>query len=532
MTLLRVDDLTVSFTARNGVVIAVDKLSYSLDEGEALGIVGESGSGKSVSCYSLLGLLSCPPGRVESGSVFLENLNLLALTEKDLEGVRGRRVAIIFQDPLASLNPYMTVGSQLLEVIRLYENLTKSAALKLVVDALLEVGIEDAESWVHCYPFEFSGGMCQRVMIAMALLNKPDILIADEPTTALDVVVQAQILLLIKKLQRARKMAVIFVSHDLALVSQMADKIIVMSGGVAVESGTTQEVLAEPKHPYTQKLISSIPRSTKPQSQAFSGTAKVLQVKRLSVGYDLYSGFLGRAPSSAVKAVKNVSFSIHKGEIFGLVGESGCGKSTIARSVMALLRPSLGEILLNGVDILQLSKAALKLARADFQMIFQDTYASLNPRMSIFEVIAEAVRLTSPGLPAEVLMRVHTLMDEVGLSLAMAQHYPHALSGGQRQRVAIARVLAMKPKLIVADEPVSALDVTIQAQVLELLLKLTRKYHLSVLFISHDLAVIRSVCDTVGVMQKGEIVELGRVGEVFGRPVHAYTRSLLEATPS
>lgn len=528
MPLLEVKNLTVKFDTREGTITAVDNISFSIKAGETLGIVGESGSGKSVSCYALLGLIPMPPGRIETGSALYAGTDLLSMSKKQLRSVRGAKISMIFQEPMTSLNPYLTVGAQLIEPLMLHLNTPKKAAYKQAVEALIEVGIEDAEKRIHCYPFEFSGGMRQRVMIAMALINKPDLLIADEPTTALDVTVQAQILELIKKLQREHNLAVIFISHDLGVVAKMADHVLVMEKGKMVEYGKAQQVLHNPEQPYTQKLLGSIPRSAKPyEKQHQENAANFLEVKNLHTEFNTYTGLIRKRLSSSVKAVNNISLSIKQGEILGLVGESGSGKSTLGRSIMRLVEPSAGSVFLDGTNLTALSGKALQAARPDFQMIFQDPYASLNPRMTVFNILAEPIKQHRLTKPPELLALVNELMDDVGLSRHMIRKYPHEFSGGQRQRIAIARALAMKPKFIVADEPVSALDVTIQAQILELLMALTKKYKLCMLFISHDLAVIRYISDNVAVMRHGEIVETGDTETLFNNPKHSYTQSLL-----
>lgn len=528
MSLLEVKNLTVKFDTREGTTTAVDNVSFCVSAGETLGIVGESGSGKSVSCYTLLGLIPMPPGRIESGNAIYAGENLLALSKKQLKKIRGAKIGMIFQEPMTSLNPYLTVGTQLIEPLVQHLHVSKKEAYKQAVEALVEVGIKNAAQRIHCYPFEFSGGMRQRVMIAMALINKPDLLIADEPTTALDVTVQAQILDLIKTLQREHNLAVIFISHDLSVVSKMADNVVVMKKGKMVEHGTAQQVLHNPQHVYTQKLLNSIPHTAKPHEKQYKkNAANFLQVNNLHTEFNTYTGFIRKRLSTSVKAVHNISLCIKQGEILGLVGESGSGKSTLGRTIMRLVEPSAGQVILNGVNLTDLQGKALQAARSDFQMIFQDPYASLNPRMTVFDTLAEPIKQYRLAKSSELLTAVNELMDEVGLSRHMIRKYPHEFSGGQRQRIAIARALAMKPKFIVADEPVSALDVTIQAQILELLMTLTKKYKLCMLFISHDLAVVRYISDNVAVMQHGEIVEQEDTESLFNHPQHAYTQSLL-----
>ncbi len=533
MSLLKVENLSVSFHSREGTTVAVEDVSFSVEVGQVTGIVGESGSGKSVCCYSLLGLVPSPPGRVESGKAIFDGQDLLQLNEKQLRHIRGKKIGMIFQDPMTSLNPYMRISDQLTEVLREHGIATGKDARDRAVAALEEVGIRDAASRIDNYPHEFSGGMRQRVMIAMALIAEPKLLIADEPTTALDVTVQAQILDLIKSLQRTHNLGVIFITHDLGVVANMADTVLVMKEGRIVERGSVDKIFQRPEQDYTRNLLDAIPKTAKPlASAANNDVPDLLRVNQLRTWFPVYRGAIFRRLQTHIKAVDNVSLSICEGEILGVVGESGSGKSTLGRSIMRLVESRSGEILLQGEDIRQFSDKRLKLARRDFQMIFQDPYASLNPRMTVFDALAEP--LLSQGLAdrTTVETQVNLLMDDVGLSRRFIRKYPHEFSGGQRQRIAIARALALKPKLIIADEPVSALDVTIQAQILRLLLDLTQKHGLTMLFISHDLSVVRYICDRVAVMKQGRIVEVGETEELFARPQHPYTQALLKAVIS
>ncbi len=531
MSLLTVKDLRVAFQTRNGKQEAVKGVSFELNEGEILGIVGESGSGKSVTCYSLLGLIPKPPGVIESGEALYDGQDLLKLDEKSLRKLRGRKINMIFQDPMTALNPYLTVADQIIEAILVHEKISKKEARQRAIQALEEVGIVRAAERVDSYPHEFSGGMRQRVMIAMALATEPDILIADEPTTALDVTIQKQILDLLHQIQQRRKLSIIFITHDLAVIHALADRLIVMEKGHIVEQGVAKDVFAAPQHPYTQKLLSAVPDSSKPDEYKLAEEHALLKVKDLrTVFRKSYGPFWARTVDETV-AVNNISLDIHHGEILGLVGESGSGKSTFGRSIMRLVDTEGGEVQLAGRDLLKLHAQELKHARRDFQMIFQDPYASLNPRMTVFDTLAEPL-LTHNIVPkSELLPTINRLMDEVGLDRRFIRKYPHEFSGGQRQRIAIARAISVKPKLIIADEPVSALDVTIQAQVLDLLLKLTKDYGITMLFISHDLSVVRYLCDRVAVMQHGNLLELEETETLYRTPQHDYTRKLLSAIP-
>jgi ABC-type microcin C transport system duplicated ATPase subunit YejF len=531
-TLLSVENLRIVFNTRNGQTIAVENLGFSLQAGKVLGIVGESGSGKSVACYALLGLIPMPPGKIESGNAIFHGKDLLQIPESELRHVRGHKIAMIFQDPMTCLNPYMRISDQLTEVLLQHKSMNKKEARAKSIASLIEVGIGDAEKRIDDYPHQFSGGMRQRVMIAMALLAEPEILIADEPTTALDVTVQAQILALIKSLQKSHNLAVIFITHDLGVALQMADDVLVMEKGKVVEQGTTDEIFKNPTQPYTKKLLSAVLTTAKPvASEAKVNEPPLLDIKHLQVGYASQSGSIFNRTKHVARGVDDVSINIQRGEILGLVGESGSGKSTLGRSVVRLVDAQSGEIIFNGKDLLALSPINLKEIRRDVQMIFQDPYASLNPRMTVFDTLAEPLLVHGIVTKNNVLDRVNELMDDVGLDRRFIRKYPHEFSGGQRQRIAIARAIALKPKLIIADEPVSALDVTIRAQILALLLELTQKHNLTMLFISHDMSVVRYLCDRVVVMQKGRLVEEGATEQLFSAPQQEYTRQLLAAIP-
>ena len=532
MSLLSVNGLVTRFHSREGITTAVDDVSFTLEKGQVLGIVGESGSGKSVSCYSILGLIPSPPGRIESGTALFKGRDLLQMNAQQLRQVRGNQIGMIFQDPMTSLTPHMTIGAQLLEPLLRNQHLSRQQAQQRAIAALEEVGIAKASQRINSYPNEFSGGMRQRVMIAMALIAKPDLLIADEPTTALDVTVQAQILQLIQQIQREHNLSVIFISHDLGVVSHLADNVVVMQNGKVVEKGSVNQVFHNAQHPYTRKLIAAIPTSAKLTPAQFEEDEQpLLRAENLNLTYGHGGSWFSKKDTLQVHAVNKVSLDIRRGEILGLVGESGSGKSSLGRTIMRLVEPDSGSIVLDGLDLVSLSRKQLRLARRDFQMIFQDPFASLNPRMTVFDALAEPMLAHGLVKRSDLLAAVNQLMDEVGLRRDMIRKYPHEFSGGQRQRIAIARALAVQPKLIVADEAVSALDVTIQAQILELLLRLTQKYRLALLFISHDLSVVRYISDRVMVMQNGQVVEHGDTEALFHSPQQPYTQKLLAALP-
>jgi len=568
VALLEVTDLRISFHTRTGVYRAVNGVSFQVEKGEILGIVGESGSGKSVSCLSLLGLIPQPPGRIEGGKAMFAGIDLLHAAPAQLRAIRGKRIAMIFQDPMTSLNPYLRISEQLMEPLFIHEKLSKAEAFARALAMLEAVGITDAAQRIHSYPHEFSGGMRQRVMIAMALVTKPDLLIADEPTTALDVTVQAQILALIRKLQREFGMAVLFITHDLAVVSGLCDRVQVMYAGQIVETADTRTLFRAPQHPYTKALQRCIPalqpkgrelyaipgmppdlskpftneellaRFTLPPEEppppppASAPTGEpMITVRDVSTHFPLESGFLFKHRTGTVKAVEQVSFEVKQGEVLGLVGESGSGKSTLARTIMQLIPPTAGTVVLGGQNLTAGTTAEVRAARRDLQMVFQDPFASLNPRMTVFDALAEPLRVHHVVSDAEVPARVARLMQQVGLAPRFMGKYPHEFSGGQRQRIAIARALALEPKVIIADEPVSALDVSIQAQILNLLARLVREMNLTMIFIAHDLSVVKHISDRIAVMYRGEIVEIGAALDVMERPQHPYTRTLLAAIP-
>ncbi len=520
MALLQVRDLSVSFHTRNGIVRAVRNISFDVERGQTLGIVGESGSGKSVSCYALLGLVPMPPGRIESGTALFNGRDLLRLQGEELRQVRGNDIAFVFQDPMTCLNPFLTVGEQLIEPLIYHRQRSRAEARARAIELLAEVGIRDPSSTIDAWPHQFSGGMRQRVMIAMALIAEPSLLIADEPTTALDVTVQHQILALINELRLRRNLGVIFVSHDLGVVAGLADHVLVMQDGQAVEQGPARELFAAPEAAYTRKLLAAIPRGSKPVP-ARAAPAPLLQVSELTTRFRAPG-----APGGQVTAVDAVSFDLRRGEVLGLVGESGSGKSTLGRSVLGLV-PAQGSVLFDGEQVIGRDNAAMRPLRRRMQMIFQDPYASLNPRMTIYDTLAEPLLLHRLAERRTLDAAVFSLMDDVGLARAHVRKYPHEFSGGQRQRIAIGRAIATKPELVVADEPVSSLDVTIQKQILELLLVLVEKHNLSMLFISHDLAVVRYLCDRVMVMHRGRLIERGDTETLWAAPQTDYARTLL-----
>ncbi|WP_312359767.1 ABC transporter ATP-binding protein [Agrobacterium sp.] len=515
--LLDVRNLSVEFHTAGGVVHAVKDVSYHIDRGETLAILGESGSGKSVSSSAIMNLIDMPPGHISSGQILLDGKDLLTMPAEARREVNGRRIAMIFQDPLSHLNPVYTVGWQIREAMTTH-GMGKAEAEAEARRLVARVGIPDPDGALRKYPHEFSGGQRQRVMIAMALALRPDLLIADEPTTALDVTVQAEVLSLLKELQRETGMAVLIITHDLGVVAEIADRVVVMEKGVLVEAGTVREVYRNPQHPYTRKLISAAPGRGE-MHEPKAGGEPLLSVRDVRKRY------------GAFEALKGVSFDLMAGETIAVVGESGSGKSTLARILLRLDEPDAGSALWKGRDLFQLSPTELFALRRDLQMVFQDPTQSLNPRMTVFQLISEAWVIHPDILPrARWRERAAELLHQVGLSPEHMRRYPHQFSGGQRQRIAIARALALEPKLIICDEAVSALDVSVQAQVIALLDKLRREMGLSFIFIAHDLPVVRDFADHVMVMQRGEVVEFGSVRQVFEAPREEYTRALLSAS--
>ncbi|MDF9815486.1 ABC transporter ATP-binding protein [Streptomyces sp. SPB162] len=527
--LVEVKDLVIDFPTASGTVRAVDGLNFRLEAGGALGIVGESGSGKSATAYALLDLHRGTGART-AGTVRVAGTDVLAAGDAELRRLRGGRAAMVFQDPLSSLDPYYAIGDQIAEVYRVHVKATRRAARERAVQVLDRVGIPDAARRSRARPHEFSGGMRQRALIAMALACEPRLLIADEPTTALDVTVQAQILDLLHELRAETGMGLLLVTHDLGVVAGSVDDILVMRNGTAVEHGPVSAVLDEPREPYTRALLAAVPQvdTARPAALVKQRTAPEEAAPLLeAVGLRREFGKRGRT----VTAVDGVSLTVRRGETLGIVGESGSGKTTLGRMLVRLLDPTDGELRYGGRDIGSLGDKALRPLRRELQMVFQDPVSSLNPRRSIGESIADPLRATGGMDDKAIVERVRELLERVGLEPDWYHRYPHEFSGGQRQRVGIARALAPSPKLIVCDEPVSALDVTTQAQVVALLGELQRDLGLSLVFIAHDLAVVRQVSDRVAVMRAGKIVEEGPADAVYDAPQHAYTQGLLAAVP-
>ena len=535
MAILEVSGLKVYFHTRNGVVKAVDDVSFSVDSGETLAIVGESGSGKSVTCYSLLDLLPKPPAKIEGGTALFNGKDLLTCTPAEMRHHRCNDIAVIFQDPMTSLNPFLTIGEQLIEPLIYHPDKNKiqtRADAKIVAVSLLdEVGIIDPDTRFDCYPHEFSGGMRQRVMIAMALITEPKLLICDEPTTALDVTIQAQILELIKKLQDTRNVAVIFISHDLGVVAGIADKVLVMCNGTVREAGNTDSIFYDTQNDYTKKLLSAIPDGPKILPNRAKVGDPLIEVTELKTYFKNQLNKSKAEDTRFIKAVDGISLTIARGEILGLVGESGSGKSTLGRSILQLAPTTEGSVKFAGETLTGLTPNQLVPWRRKMQMIFQDPYASLNPRMTVFETLSEPLLYHGLANKNNIAAQVRQLMDDVGLAQSQLRKYPHEFSGGQRQRIAIGRAIATKPEFIIADEPVSALDVTIQAQILDLILELVERHNLTMMFISHDLSVVRYISDRVVVMNKGVIIEQGDTEALWGSPQKAYTKDLLAAIP-
>ena len=559
---LEVKNLSVEFNVRGQPIKAVNDVSWNVKKGETLAIVGESGSGKSVSALAILKLIPDPPGKITSGQIFYEGEDIAEASDRKIRDIRGKNISMIFQEPMTSLNPLMTIGKQISETLDRHFNLSRKEIYKKSKNILDLVQIPDSKRWLNGYPHEMSGGMRQRVMIAMALVCRPSILIADEPTTALDVTIQSQILSLIKKLQNEIGMSVIFITHDMGVVAEIADRVVVMLRGKKVEEGHVNEIFHNPKHPYTKSLLSVVPKLGSMKGRSLPAKFSNLDVKRsegddviesnnntlidikdnvrrsdppileitnLTTRFSIKSGF-GFSKGN-IHAVEGINLLLQQGETLGIVGESGCGKSTLGKSIMRLVEPTSGKIKIKGKDIISLSKKDMFPIRKDVQIVFQDPYSSLNPRFTVGKIVSEGMLLHKICKETEVREKLIEIFEKVGLSEFHLNNYPHEFSGGQRQRIGLARALALSPSIIIADEAVSALDVSIQAQVVNLMMELQEEYGLSYLFISHDMAVIERVCHRVAVMYLGEIVEIGTRSQVFENPQHPYTKKLMKAVP-
>jgi len=524
--LLSVRDLSVAFTQGGRTTTAVDRISFDIAKGETLALVGESGSGKSVSALSVLKLLPYPPASHPSGRIMLGDQDLLAMDERALRKVRGNRVTMIFQEPMTSLNPLHTIEQQIGEILALHRGMRDKAARARTLELLNEVGIRDPEKRLGAYPHQLSGGQRQRVMIAMALANEPELLIADEPTTALDVTVQAQILELLDRLKQKNGMSMLFITHDLGIVRKIADRVCVMTKGKIVETGPTSEIFSNPQHEYTRHLLAAEPKGRPPQVASDAET--VLTARDMKVWFPIKRGFFRRTVDH-VKAVDGIDIDVKAGQTVGVVGESGSGKTTLGLALCRMIS-SQGKIRFRNREIDSLSFSEMRPLRREMQIVFQDPYGSLSPRMSISEIIEEGLKIHERDLSADERDdRVVEALQEVGLDPQTRFRYPHEFSGGQRQRIAIARAIVLKPHFVMLDEPTSALDMSVQAQVVDLLRSLQRKHNLAYLFISHDLKVVRAMADRVIVMRNGKVVEQGPADRIFEHPETGYTRALISA---
>ncbi|MEO1224311.1 MAG: ABC transporter ATP-binding protein [Pseudomonadota bacterium] len=554
--LLSIENLRVEFEGETGPIVGVKDVSFTVNPGETVCVVGESGSGKSVTSLSLLRLVEFGGGKIVSGRLWFrpggeEAMDLAQMPAERMIDLRGDRIGMIFQEPMTALNPVFTIRRQLTDGLRRHRKLSATEADARALELLQEVRLPEPDQRLKQYPHELSGGMRQRVVIAMAMACRPQLLIADEPTTALDVTIQAEILGLIKRLKREFGMAVLFITHDMAVVAQLADRVVVMRHGEKVEEGPVERIFTEPQAEYTKTLLASVPKLGEmrgkpgpeplripgqpepvapPQPTETAAERPVLSVKGLTTRFPVKGGILRRVVAN-VHAVEDVSFELAHGETLALVGESGCGKSTTARSILRLVKPTSGDVVMDGQEVLRLDPGALRRARRNMQMVFQDPFASLNPFMRLRKQVAEPMLNFDLARGSELQDRIAFLFDRVGLPRDFMRRFPHELSGGQRQRVAIARALSVNPKLIIADEAVSALDVSVQAQVLNLLMELQAEFGLSYLFISHDMAVVERVSHRVGVMYLGRIVEIGSRADIFENPRHSYTRTLLAGVP-
>ncbi|MER8413370.1 ABC transporter ATP-binding protein [Mesorhizobium sp. M1342] len=524
--LLSVQDLSVAFSQGGSQSLAVDHISFDIAKGETVALVGESGSGKSVSALSVLKLLPYPSASHPSGKILFQGADLLAMSEKQLRQVRGNKITMIFQEPMTSLNPLHTIEQQIVEILKLHQGMADRPAKERTLALLNEVGIRDPHKRLDAYPHQLSGGQRQRVMIAMALANEPELLIADEPTTALDVTVQAQILELLAGLKSRKGMSMLFITHDLGIVRKIADRVCVMTKGKIVETGPTKEIFANPQHAYTRHLLAAEPKGKPPAANA--GAKPVMTGKDIKVWFPIKQGFFRRTVDN-VKAVDGIDVTVRAGQTLGVVGESGSGKTTLGLALARMIS-STGTIQFNGRDINQLTFNAMRPLRRELQIVFQDPFGSLSPRMSIAEIIEEGLKIHEPKLsPDERDDKVAAVLKEVGLDPATRNRYPHEFSGGQRQRVAIARAMVLNPRFVMLDEPTSALDMSVQAQVVDLLRSLQAKHDLAYLFISHDLKVIRALANDVIVMRNGRIVEAGPSQQIFENPQTDYTRALISA---
>ena len=525
-TLLSVEDLCVDFRAGEKVTHAVENVSFEIERGETLALVGESGSGKTVSALSILQLLPYPAASHPSGAIYFKGENLLALPPDGLRHVRGNQISMIFQEPMTSLNPLHTIERQIAEVLRIHMGMSGQAARGRVLDLLTKVGIQDPEQRLGSYPHQLSGGQRQRVMIAMALANEPDLLIADEPTTALDVTIQAQILELLLQLKAEFNMAMLLITHDLGIVRKMADRVCVMHHGHIVERGKTKDIFEHPKDAYTQHLIASEPKGSPPPVDPQAKT--ILKTDDLRVWFPIKRGFL-RKTVGHIKAVDGIDVDVKEGQTLGVVGESGSGKTTLGQAILRLIS-SEGPIVYLGQRIDGFDSRQMRPLRKELQIVFQDPYGSLSPRMSIGQIIEEGLLIQNPGISREDrAARVARALKEVGLDANVRDRYPHEFSGGQRQRIAIARALVLEPKFLILDEPTSALDVSVQAQIVDLLRDLQKRHKLAYLFISHDLKVVRALANSILVLRHGKVVEQGPSQEVFANPKTDYTKALLAA---
>jgi microcin C transport system ATP-binding protein len=524
--LLAVDDLSVTFDVPGGEIRAVRGVSFSIERGETLALVGESGSGKSVTALSIVQLLPYPTARHPGGSIRFQGRELLGAPERVLRGIRGDRIGMIFQEPMTSLNPLHTIERQVSEALVVHRGLGREAARTRTLELLRLVGLGEAERRRHAYPHQLSGGQRQRVMIAMALANEPDLLIADEPTTALDVTIQAQILALLRELRGKFGMALLLITHDLGVVRKMADRVCVMQEGEVVEAGEVAPLFADPRHPYTRRLLAAEPAPRTPAGAADAPV--VMAAEDVRVWFPVRAGLLRRTVDH-IKAVDGVSLQVREGRTLGVVGESGSGKTTLGLALLRLVG-SRGRVVFRGEDLTGLSARALRPLRREMQVVFQDPYGSLSPRMSVGQIVEEGLRVHRlGGTAAERGRLIAAALDEVGLDPVTRDRYPHEFSGGQRQRIAIARALVLKPRFVVLDEPTSALDMSVQAQIVDLLRALQARHRLAYLFISHDLKVVRALSDEVLVLRDGRVVEAGPTAAVFEQPREAYTRALIAA---